>query len=218
MASVRTLPPHSFSCRGCCALLPALCRRILPLCRTLTKLAQPVQLARRRWDRRYTSLCTRTDTRVLFAPLPEAPTCAPTPAVHHSHQHINAETVGCSVKNTGGTKAEVFVDVSYFSVTHSDTAAADGMPAGELPDELEPASQVHLTQVHDLVVRIGGQLNLIRGEQRHYRRRYVSATYLYRCHLSTAYLAPLLLCGGVGAAQCGSGGCTAVRAVRAGAG
>lgn len=66
---------------------------------------------------------------------------------------------------------ESFADISYFSVTHVDTAAADGLETGDDHYNEEPASQLHLTQVHDLVLRISDHLRLIRGEQRHFRRR-----------------------------------------------
>jgi hypothetical protein len=81
--------------------------------------------------------------------------------------------MSCSLKHGGTARVESFADVSYFTVTHVDTAAADGLEAGDDHYHEEAASQVHLTQVHDLVLRISDDLHLIRGEQRHFRRRCV---------------------------------------------
>lgn len=66
------------------------------------------------------------------------------------------------------------VVVDYFTVNHEDTAERDGLKATERGVEAPPpelASQVHLTQVHDLVTRIGAQLERLTGEQRHFRTR-----------------------------------------------
>lgn len=64
--------------------------------------------------------------------------------------------------------------LDFFTVNHEDTAEQDGIQAGVKAapaQESELASQLHLTQVHDLVVRIGGQLDRLTGEQRHFRSR-----------------------------------------------
>jgi hypothetical protein len=79
------------------------------------------------------------------------------------------------MKNAGRAHIDVLVDVDYFTVVHADTAADDNRPtdpnARDILPEQEPASALHLTQVHDLVLRIQGQLSLISGEQAHYRKR-----------------------------------------------
>jgi hypothetical protein len=92
---------------------------------------------------------------------------------------FNSEINVRSVKNIGSSKMDVYVDVSVFSVTHVDTGAEDGLgPDDENAEHMnEPASQLHLTQVHNIAVRISQQLNLLRGEQRYYRHRCVARTF-----------------------------------------
>jgi hypothetical protein len=68
------------------------------------------------------------------------------------------------------------VDISVFSINHVDTGADDGWQGDSDAMEAmpEPASQLHMTQVHSIAVRIAQQLSLLRGEQRYYRNRCVA--------------------------------------------
>lgn len=67
------------------------------------------------------------------------------------------------------------VVVDFFTVSHEDTAERDGLKGNAQPGPGSPtpelASQLHLTQVHDLVSRINSQLRRLSGEQRHFRGR-----------------------------------------------
>lgn len=69
----------------------------------------------------------------------------------------------------------MIVVVDFFTVSHEDTAERDGLKGsaqlGVDTSTPELASQVHLTQVHDLVSRINLQLQRLSGEQRHFRGR-----------------------------------------------
>jgi hypothetical protein len=75
--------------------------------------------------------------------------------------------------NKGSARVDAYVDLDYFNVVHTDTATFDELPddPDNHPQEGEPANQVHLAQTHEIVLRIAEQLNLIRGEQRHFRKR-----------------------------------------------
>lgn len=79
----------------------------------------------------------------------------------------------CSMTNKGTARVDAYVDLDYFNVVHTDTATYDELPddPDNVAQEGEPANQIHLAQTHEIVVRIGEQLTLIRGEQRHFRKR-----------------------------------------------
>jgi hypothetical protein len=67
------------------------------------------------------------------------------------------------------------VKLLYFTVSHADTAAADGLvpPKGsQAVRSTELASHLHFTQAHDLVLRVREQLMRVNGEQRYFRARY----------------------------------------------
>ena len=75
--------------------------------------------------------------------------------------------------NKGTARVDAFVDLDYFDIVHTDTATYDDLPddPDNMPKDGEPANHLHLAQTHEIVVRIAEQLNFIRGEQRHFRKR-----------------------------------------------
>jgi hypothetical protein len=77
----------------------------------------------------------------------------------------------CSLKPTSrSAKKMARVNVVFFTLSRDDDVNNDGMVAkGNSKEEL--ASHVHLTQVHDLIIRVSGQLDRVRGEQRYFRAR-----------------------------------------------
>lgn len=91
-----------------------------------------------------------------------------------THAQPGSEWLPCSMAASATVRNSAIVMLDFFTVNHEDTAEQDGIQAGVKAapaQESELASQLHLTQVHDLVVRIGGQLDRLTGEQRHFRSR-----------------------------------------------
>lgn len=71
----------------------------------------------------------------------------------------------------GAQRLDAKVDVIYFTVNRDDSAAKDGLQNDPSGPKDELASHVHLTQVHNLITRVSGQLDRVRGEQRYFRAR-----------------------------------------------
>jgi hypothetical protein len=70
------------------------------------------------------------------------------------------------------------VNVIYFTVNRDDSATNDGLQNESTGSKDELASHVHLTQVHNLITRVSGQLDRVQGEQRYFRARCVPAPHL----------------------------------------
>lgn len=78
----------------------------------------------------------------------------------------------------GAQRLDAKVDVIYFTVNRDDSAAKDGLQKDPNGPKDELASHVHLTQVHNLITRVSGQLDRVRGEQRYFRARCASSWFL----------------------------------------
>lgn len=71
----------------------------------------------------------------------------------------------------GPHRLDAKVNVIYFTVNRDDSAAKDGLQTDPSGPKDELASHVHLTQVQNLITRVSGQLDRVRGEQRYFRAR-----------------------------------------------
>jgi hypothetical protein len=71
----------------------------------------------------------------------------------------------------GTQRLDAKVNVIYLTVNRDDSATKDGLQNDLNSPKDELASHVHLTQVHNLITRVSGQLDRVRGEQRYFRAR-----------------------------------------------